>query len=463
MRSPRTVDLNAAIERIGVGRLAIFVIVMAFLMMMTDGYDFGTLAVAAPSILKEWRLSPKSMGIVFSVTFFGLMIGSLFYGWMSDRIGRRFTIIFGTFNFGIPILLTVFAVNIQELMVLRFIGGIGMGGVVPIAYTLVSEYAPKRMRSTVTVITNAGYTVGATFSGLVAAQTLTSFGWHPLFFIGGLFSLVLAVVLIALLPDSVLHIATTSPASPKLLPLARRLLPNENFDSSTRFVAHDPQEDHGVPGRAGFLQLFVGPRAWATILLWALFLFDSVSLFFLGSWLPYVMRETGASVATASLTHSLFTFAGLIGGLAIMRFLDRIGPIAVVVLPIVGGLSEIAMGWPGIGESTLLVAAVLAGLALGGVHHAVYAIAVRFYPPSVRGSGMSYATVWGRIGGIIAPTVGGYFRATHMPLQELMTLAAVPCVAVAVVSVLLGGLYRRSFDTPATALDPVPAGSSAAE
>ncbi len=163
----QTIDVNATIERVGVGRLAIFVIALGFCMMISDGFDFTAMSVATPAILRDWHIGPKDMGVVFSVTFFGLLVGSLFYGWMADRFGRKFTIVFGTFNFGIPVLLTIWAANVEQLMVLRFIGGIGMGGIVPIAYTLVSDYAPRRMRSTVTVITNSGYNVGGVLSGLV--------------------------------------------------------------------------------------------------------------------------------------------------------------------------------------------------------------------------------------------------------------------------------------------------------
>lgn len=111
MSMPSPVDLNAAIERIGVGRLALTVIVLCFVMMAADGYDFTTLSVAAPAMLREWQIQPREMGVAFSITFFGLLTGSLIYGWLGDHWGRRPTIIFGTFNFGVPILLTVWATN----------------------------------------------------------------------------------------------------------------------------------------------------------------------------------------------------------------------------------------------------------------------------------------------------------------------------------------------------------------
>jgi MFS transporter, AAHS family, 4-hydroxybenzoate transporter len=447
---PATIDLNAAIERIGVGRLAAFVVFLCFLMMMTDGYDFAALSVAAPAILREWKIQPRDMGLVFSMTFLGLLIGSLIYGWLGDRFGRKTTIIIGTFNYGIPVLLTIWASNVQELIVLRIVGGIGMGGIVPIAYTLVSEYAPRRMRSTVTVVTNAGYGLGAVLSGVVASWSIPLFGWRSLFVLGAGFSLTMAVAIIFFLPESILFLALKNPASPRLRALVGRLLPNETIDAAARFVVLDGQDRPTVSGGSTFRQLFSGRRrAQATALLWLLFVCDAMGLFFLASWLPVVMESAGVSAATASLTLSLFTFAGLIGGFAIMRFLDRIGPIAVVVLPILGAPIEIFMGTPGLSQPVLLTTVALAGICLSGIHYAVYAIVVRFYPPSIRGTGGSIATVFGRGGGMVAPYIGGYLLSAHMPLRELLVFAALPCIGTAVAGVALGQLYRRHFNAPA--------------
>ena len=147
-------------------------------------------------------------------------------------------------------LLTVWATNVEQLMVLRFIGGIGMGGIVPIAYTLVSEYAPRRMRSTVTVITNAGYSVGAALTGLVAAPVDAALtagnrcSWSaPALSLrhGGRADR-------CCLPESPLFLAHKRPDSPKLRRAVRAAPAGEPLDPDARFVAHDPQERAGQPG-----------------------------------------------------------------------------------------------------------------------------------------------------------------------------------------------------------------------
>jgi MFS transporter, AAHS family, 4-hydroxybenzoate transporter len=450
-------DLNAAIERVGVGRLAAFVISLGFLMMIADGYDTGIITVATPAILRDWKIHPKDMGLVFGMSAIGLMVGSLFYGWLADRLGRRFTIILGTLNFGIPVLLTLWAANVPELMILRFIGGIGAGGIVPVAYAMASDYAPRRMRSTMTVLTNLGFTIGVIFTGFVAARAIPAYGWRSLFLIGGVFSLVMALALFLRLPESILYLAIRRPESPDLPKLVKRLLPGENVPDGTRFVAIDPQDEDGESKRSPFLALFSGPRAAATMLLWTLFLFDALALFFLSNWLPVIMEEAGVSRSTASLSISLFFITGLAGGLIIMRFLDRNGPIAMVAFGVIGGPIEIFMGTPGISQATLLTTVALAGVCIAGIHQSVYAIAVKFYPASIRGTGVSSATVFGRAGAAIAPIVGGYFLSAHMPLRELMIWAAAPCLATAAIGIGLSVVYRRHFDVdiaPAPVAEP---------
>jgi MFS transporter, AAHS family, 4-hydroxybenzoate transporter len=462
MPAPKTLDINAAIEKRGLTRLGVFVLVLAFLMMMADGYDFGTLTTAANSILTEWKLSRTELGAVFSITFFGLLVGSLVYGWIADHFGRRATIIFGVFNFAIPILLTIWVTNaivftvfgfqVSQLAILRFVGGIGMGGIVPIAYTLVSEYAPRRMRSTVTVLTNAGYNLAAALGGLIAAWSIPIYGWRSVYVIGAVFSFAMAGAMILWLPDSILFLIKKRPDSPQLYRLAERLL-GEPVPPDTQLVAIDPQDEkekvRASGGFEGFVRLFNGSsRASATTLLWLLFISDALGFFFLASWLPVVMKDAGVDPSTALRMSSLFVFAGLIGGFAIMRPLDRVGPIAFIVLPIVGGVAELVMGVHGLPQLWLLVVIAIAGICLAGIHMAVYAIAVRFYPPSIRGLGMSSATVWGRAGGIIAPTVGGYLLDMHMPMQQLMIWAALPCLTTLLIGVGLGVLYTRHFNVP---------------
>jgi AAHS family 4-hydroxybenzoate transporter-like MFS transporter len=450
------IDINETIDRIGVRRLAILVIGLCFCMMMCDGYDFVALSVAAPAILRHWHVLPSAMGLVFSITFIGLLVGSLFYGWLGDRLGRRFTIILGTCNFGIPVLLIVWATNVPELAILRFIAGIGMGGVVPIAYTLVSDYAPRRLRSTVTVVTNAGYSLGGVATGLVAAAVIPTYGWQSLFAIGACASLVMGAVLAIWLPESPRYLAITDPASAKLRRLVERLIPNEPVPANAVFVPGDAQETQSKPGAGTFSQLFSGPRAPATIFLWLLFICDALGFFFLASWLPVVMERQGISPAVASLTQSLFTFTGMIGGFTIMRFIDRAGPIVVLALPIIGAPLEILMGMHNASQPLLLFAVAGAGICLSGVHYAVYGIAVRFYPASIRGRGISSATVFGRAGGIVAPYLGGFFLSAHMPLQQLMIIAALPCIPTAFVIFGLGRLYSRHF-TETPQLQPSPA------
>lgn len=458
-----TIDVNELIERQGVTRLARYTVFLCFLMMICDGYDFGTLNSAAPLIIKEWHVQLKDMGFIFGFTFIGLAIGSAIYSVLGDWLGRRNTIIFGTFNFGIPILATIWAQNPEQLFWLRFLGGIGMGGIVPIAYTLTSEYASQRMRSTLTTITNFGYTVGGFLTGQVAGVVFAPYGWHALFVVGALFSLALGVLLYFTLPESATFLAQKRPDAPQLPGLVRRLTGGAPLAADARFVARDVGGRHGAapvgaqadtggmsfPARVVHHvgQLFGEKLAWVTPLLWILFVCDSLGFFFLGSWLPVIFTQQGQTAAQAAQLASWFVVCGAIGGFGMMRFYDTVGPIALVAFPIIGAPLEILSGTPGLSFALMYWALLVVGVCLGGTHYSVYAIAVRYYPPRMRANGVSCATVFGRLGGAIAPTVGGFFLQAKMPLQELMIVATLPSIGVLVVSVGLGVLYRRYFDT----------------
>jgi len=242
-----------------------------------------------------------AMGLVFSITFIGLLVGSLFYGWLGDRLGRRFTIILGTCNFGIPCSDRL-GNQRPELAILRFIAGIGWARR---AYRVHpgQRYAPRRLRST-SGSHQRGHSLGGVARGLVAAavirHTVGSRCCHRRLRIARH-----GAVLAIWLPNHAL-LSDNRPASAKLRRLVERLIPNEPVPANAVFVPATHRNAEQAR-RGTFSQLFSGPRAPATIFLWLLFICDALGFFFLASWLPVVMERQGISPAVASLTQSLFT------------------------------------------------------------------------------------------------------------------------------------------------------------
>jgi MFS transporter, AAHS family, 4-hydroxybenzoate transporter len=172
----QTVDVSVLIETQRVGRFAWSLLGWTFVCMLLDGFDFAGISFVVPAVAREWHVEVGSFGSVLGIGVFGLMVGSIIFGWVGDRIGRKKTIILGCWLFGGFTLVSVWAPSIHALMALRFLAGVGLYAAVPNAIVLVSEFAPSRLRATWVVLMFTGFTIGAVVAGLAAASLIPLFG-----------------------------------------------------------------------------------------------------------------------------------------------------------------------------------------------------------------------------------------------------------------------------------------------
>src|ERR1700679_923977 len=228
-----------------------------------DGFDTQAIGYVAPALAREWGLTKAALGPVFSAGLFGLMIGALLFGPLADRIGRRKIIIFSTLAFGIGTLVTAFVQDVNTLLAIRFLTGLGLGGAMPNTIALTSEFSPHRRRATMVMMMFCGFSVGAALGGFLAAGLIPYFGWRSVFIVGGAAPLLLVPVLALKLPESVRFLALTGRANARVAQLLAFINPNAKFATATRFVVHEP-ELVGIP----VLHLFKAGRTLATLLLW---------------------------------------------------------------------------------------------------------------------------------------------------------------------------------------------------
>lgn len=186
------VNVSELIERQKLGGFALLLIVWCFAIVLIDGYDQVAAAFAAPALIHAWHTDAAGFGRVFGVGLFGVLVGSLLLGFSGDRFGRRLTIIYGSIWFGMLTFLCSYASSVEQLTLLRFFAGVGMGGVVPNTVTLVSEYAPKARRATWVTLMFSGFSIGAGGGGAVASWLLPRYGWPVLFTVGGTAAVVVA-------------------------------------------------------------------------------------------------------------------------------------------------------------------------------------------------------------------------------------------------------------------------------
>src|SRR6202521_1115726 len=293
--SASPVDVAEFIDAQPVGGFQLRLLLTCAAVLFLDGFDTTAIGYVAPSLAAEWHLTKGALGPVFSAGLFGLMIGALLFGPLADRIGRRRIIIFSTLAFGVGTFATAFVQDVNSLLAIRFLTGLGLGGAMPNVIAMTSEFNPRRRRATMVMIMFCGFSLGAALGGFLAAALIPLFGWRSVFVVGGLAPLALVPHLARRRPESVRFLAFTGRAQERVAELLWSISPRAVFAPATQFVVHEP-ELTGIP----VLHLFRDGRTLVTLLLWVVFFMSLLDLYFLSNWLPTVLNDLGASVSSAA-------------------------------------------------------------------------------------------------------------------------------------------------------------------
>jgi len=440
MQETQTFDIGQLVEEQKIGRFAIGLLLWCFLVMAMDGYDQTAVSFAAPAIVRDWHVNRAGFGPVFGAGLFGTLIGSFVFGTLGDRLGRRQAIIIGGFVFGALTLASVWAGSLQQLMLLRFLAGLGMGGVVPNAVALVAEYAPKRLRATWVTLMFSGFSIGAGTGGFVSSALIGRYGWPVMFIVGAAGSLGVSLLLIFVLPESIKFLTVKRRAPAVVARLVRRLRPELTIPNDAQFVAEEtPAKTHFAPKL-----IFSDGLRYITPLLWIVFISNSMALYFLQNWLPILIEGIGVAPKDAGIVTAMFSVGGVIGGLVLCRFVDRHGVLAIISLPAIG-CPVVALLGHSMSEGLLVAAVFATGFCVVGAQYGLYAVAGMIYPTHFRSAGVGTAISVGKIGSVCGPVIGGLLLATHLPSTQLFYAAAVPFVVATVFSTWLAMLYRAKF------------------
>jgi AAHS family 4-hydroxybenzoate transporter-like MFS transporter len=308
------INIGSLLDRAKVGKVSLTVLVLCFCIMLMDGYDYGIISNASPLIMKEWLISSAMFGPVFSAATFGWMIGAIIFGAISDRFGRKKTLIVGAMIFTTMTLFIYFSHTLAHLLIIRFFIGLGVGGAVPVAMVLTSEYSPGTSRAKFITIMFSGFVVGMTLGSYVAAAVMPIYGWRSLFLTGFFVPLPAIVLLIAALPESARWLALngkTQKDRQALIKIITKVDPSLKIDDNTKLVATAVQKQEKQSPK----ELFSGRLAWCTPLLWLYYLTSSLALFFIVNWSPQLLVLKGLTAAHASSmigTSGLFGIAGTI-------------------------------------------------------------------------------------------------------------------------------------------------------
>jgi AAHS family 4-hydroxybenzoate transporter-like MFS transporter len=437
----QTVDLSRIIDAQKIGAFHIILVAMTFIVVMADGYDIGAAAFAAPALIREWHINPADLGKLFSAGLFAGLFGPPLLGWIADHYGRRTAIIGGLLFFGAFTWASVLAQDLVTLIGLRFIAGIGIAGVLPIATALVAEFAPRRMRATLFILMFSGVTFGGGVPGIVAARFMGTYGWQVLFWVGGLAPIFVALVAYFVLPESIKFLSLKRERHARLVHQMARMQPGLVLDPNADFVIGG--EDNRP--KFSYTAIFKGRLAWITPMFWLSNAVNLMIFYFINQWTPTILSTAGYPVTDAVLAITVFQFAGTAGGLAIMRPLDKYGFIPVPILfacaiPIVASI-----GMPGLPESIIIALVGAAGFCLLGLQFGNIASETNVYPTYVRSWGLGSCFGAGRVGSVIGPILGGYLISWHVETRYLFWLAAIPLVIGLINAILLTPLYRAQW------------------
>jgi MFS transporter, AAHS family, 4-hydroxybenzoate transporter len=438
--SPTTVDVSAIIEGQGLSLFLVSLVVISWIITFFDGYDMNVIGFAAPYFAKELDLTRVMLGNVFSIGTFGLLVGGFLFGYLGDAVGRRPAIILTTLLFGFFTLLMAFATSYASLLGLRFCVGVAAGGMLPLAWALNLEYAPKRYRATVVTLIMIGYSLGVALGGPISNWLAPRYGWQAIFVFGGALSLLSGGALFFLLPESIRFLASRGRDADVIVRTLQHVAPTVAIPRDATFVVAD-EEGHSKSFSPALL--FIGDLAWITPLLWIAYIFSSMAAFFLASWTPLVFEALHFTRSDAAWAGTLVSAAGALGGIALMRFTDTKGAIAITIMPLLAIPLLIATGFSDFGYAGIFVAIALIGFTVFGGHYGMHTLAGLYYPSAYRANGTGWATSVAKIGSIVGPWIGGVILSTSLPARNIFAILAL-CPAVVMICVFfIGRVHSR--------------------
>lgn len=434
--SASAMDIEQLVDGQRIGAFSYNLLFWSFLAMFSDGYEINAMSLAAPELRALWHVQDAAFTWALSASSFGILFGAPLFGWLGDRYGRKPAIIWSTLICAVATLLVALARNLDQIVVLRFVTGIGIGGLMPNTIALNSEMSPLRRRAALVVLMFVGVTVGGSLPGVVARWLLPSHPWTVLFEVGGGLALLTAAGVWRYLPESVRFMAASGRKPAELRATAQRMRPDLDIPPDVTWsVVRAPDSS-----RQGLRQLFAPGLRLLTPLLWICFATALMTNYFINSWLPLLGVASGLTRERISTASALYNVGGACGGVLMSLLMDRFGVVVSVVMFALAVASIGLLGLTGMGSSALLPLVFVSGLAVLGAQFGNNAAAGMSYPTAFRAKAVGWALAVGRFGSILGQVLGGALIHLHVPLRGLLLGASVPMLLGAAAA---AGLMRQ--------------------
>jgi AAHS family benzoate transporter-like MFS transporter len=443
----RHIDVHELSDKARFNRFHAGVLLWCALIIICDGYDLAVAGIALPSIMKDMGVTAQNAGFMVSSALFGMMFGAIFLGTIADRIGRRKAIAICIALFSVFTAAAGFTHDPYTFSAMRFLAGLGIGGVMPNVVAQMTEYSPKKIRATMVTLMFSGYAVGGMLAALLGKGLLETYGWSSVFLAAGLPVLLIPVIL-KRLPESMPFLIRENRLD-ELKQIVARMEPSYRPDAGDRFAL--PAQDRAEGAPIG--KLFQDGRGFSTAMFWIAFFMCLFMVYALSSWLTKLMASAGYSLGSALTFVLVLNFGAVIGAVGGGWLADRFNIKYVLMgMYALAAVSITLLGFK-VPTELLFLLVGLAGASTIGTQIVTYAYAGQFYPMAIRSTGIGWASGVGRSGAILAPIAIGTLVGMALPLEQNFMAIAIPA-AIAVIAVSLIRHGRSASVQAAPAMPP---------
>ncbi|MCX7780343.1 MAG: MFS transporter [Negativicutes bacterium] len=425
-------DIISRMERIPAGSFHYKLLAVTGLGWMFDAMDTGIIAFVLPTLAKEWNLTATQVGFIGSIGLVGMALGAVLSGMVADRIGRKSVFAATLVLYSVATGLCGLSWNFESLLVFRFLVGFGLGGELPVAATLMSEYSPPANRGRFVVLLESFWGAGWLAAALISYLIIPQYGWKIAFFLGALPAFYVFYIRLHV-PESVRYllnkgklqeahkIVSGIEAAAGLEPVSAAVAPP--FERKECFT---------------FADLWSRPLAKRTLVLWIIWFGIVYSYYGIFTWLPSLMAGKGYSIIKTFEYVLIMTLAQLPGYFSAAYFVEAWGRKATLAVYLASSAICAYFFGQGGEPATVLIWGSLMSFFNLGAWGVVYTYTPELYPTRIRAFGSGWAAAVGRFGGIFAPTVVGYVIATGSGFSGVFAMFTGVMLATAAAVVILG-------------------------
>ena len=380
----------------------IAVVSLCVLANICDGLDTTSIAYAAPSLLREWHLSPQAFGIVLSAGALGMLVGAILVAPQADKVGRRAIILAATTTSSLCMFGLAASQNLTQLMIFRFIVGMCVGALLPSLSIMVVEFSNEKRGNLFLAIVHIGFALGAIMGAAIGATVVEAYGWRAIFLTGAVVTSATTLACYAALPESVNFLLARQPPNA----LARVNKIRERFGQSL-LTELPPKLEAEVRTFSSVVAILSPGLLRATLLLWVASFTRFFISYFLTGWKPQVLVMAGFTNRAAIAVGMATSAAASVGVLFMGLFAAKIGSARATAI-MLAGCAAALMGF-GITNAPipLVLLAVACMFTIEAAFTGILITSTRFYPVENRSTGVGFTVGIGRIGAIVGPYVGG--------------------------------------------------------